>query len=146
MAGVKRWAVGEVLKAQDLNNYVADQTVIICTTASRPSGLAVGQLISCTDTDCIQRHVGSNNFKHVSAHSGVVTYLPDRQRRFFSFPHSFDQVPIVQVTAQAYTNNTPVDINLAGVDKTGFWLFGAKGDDGGALTGSGVAVYWTATD
>lgn len=50
MAGTKTWADGDTITAADLNGFVRDQWITICTSGSRPSTTQVGRTIFETDT------------------------------------------------------------------------------------------------
>jgi hypothetical protein len=51
MAGTKTWADGDVLTAADLNGYVRDQWITVCTSGTRPTTTQEGRTIYETDTD-----------------------------------------------------------------------------------------------
>jgi hypothetical protein len=50
MAGTKTWADGDALTAADLNGFVRDQWITICTSGTRPSTSQTGRHIYETDT------------------------------------------------------------------------------------------------
>ena len=49
--GFKLWATNELLTSSDVNTYLAKQSVIVCTSGTRPSSPVEGMLIYETDTD-----------------------------------------------------------------------------------------------
>lgn len=51
MAGTKTWADGDVVTAADLNGFVRDQWITICTSGTRPTTSQEGRTIYETDTD-----------------------------------------------------------------------------------------------
>jgi len=51
MAGTKTWASGDVLTHTDLNGYLRDQWITICTSGTRPTTTQEGRTIFETDTD-----------------------------------------------------------------------------------------------
>ena len=55
----KTWSVGDVLTASDVNAYLMQQTVIVCTSGTRPSSPVTGMTIYETDTDLYRRWTGS---------------------------------------------------------------------------------------
>lgn len=59
MAGTKTWADGDVVTAADLNGFVRDQWITICTAGTRPSTSQEGRTIFETDTDRYLRWDGA---------------------------------------------------------------------------------------
>ncbi|WP_030487264.1 hypothetical protein [Micromonospora chokoriensis] len=55
----KTFTVGEVLTAGDVNNYLAKQAVISCTSGTRPSSPGAGMTIYETDTNLLRIYDGS---------------------------------------------------------------------------------------
>lgn len=55
----KTFVAGEILTAADLMTYLMNQTVIVCTSGTRPSSPAAGRTIYETDTDRLMIHDGS---------------------------------------------------------------------------------------
>lgn len=51
MAGTKTWADGDVVTAADLNGFVRDQWITVCTAGTRPTTTQEGRTIFETDTD-----------------------------------------------------------------------------------------------
>lgn len=71
--GYKQWASGDVLYAADVNNYLMEQAVIVCTSGTRPStgGAPLeGMTIYETDTDRLLTYTGSA-WQRVSAVSST---------------------------------------------------------------------------
>lgn len=56
----KTFTDGNVLTDTDLNDYLMKQTVIVCTSGSRPSSPVEGMVIYETDTDSIRAYDGSS--------------------------------------------------------------------------------------
>jgi hypothetical protein len=59
MAGTKTWADGDDVTAADLNGYVRDQWITICTAGTRPTTSQEGRTIFETDTDRYYRWDGA---------------------------------------------------------------------------------------
>jgi hypothetical protein len=57
--GYKTWANEEVLASADVNNLLMKQTVIVCTSGTRPGSPPEGMLIYETDTDTYRGYDGS---------------------------------------------------------------------------------------
>lgn len=55
----KVFAAGEVLTAADVNDYLAEQAVIVCTSGTRPSSPNEGMTIYETDTNLTRQYTGS---------------------------------------------------------------------------------------
>lgn len=55
----KTFADGDVLTAADVNNYLMRQSVIVCTSGTRPTSPAEGMVIYETDTDTYQGYTGA---------------------------------------------------------------------------------------
>ncbi|HEY9414316.1 MAG TPA: hypothetical protein VIQ30_06130 [Pseudonocardia sp.] len=55
----KQFGAGDVLTAADLNNYLMNQSVIACTSGTRPSSPVEGMVIFQTDTDSFLFWTGS---------------------------------------------------------------------------------------
>jgi hypothetical protein len=55
----KTFTAGSVLTASEINTYLMGQSIIACTSATRPSGPAEGMMIYETDTDLIQVYNGT---------------------------------------------------------------------------------------
>jgi hypothetical protein len=70
MAGKKTFVAGEVLTAQDVNDYLMDQTVMtFASSAARSSAIPTptqGMISYQTDTDAIEAYDGSNWVTRVS--------------------------------------------------------------------------------
>ena len=49
--GFKLWSTNELLTSSDVNTYLAKQSVIVCTSGTRPSSPVEGMTIYETDTD-----------------------------------------------------------------------------------------------
>lgn len=58
--GYKLWANEEVLASADLNNHLMKQSIVVCTSGTRPSSPPEGMTIYETDTDKYQGFDGSN--------------------------------------------------------------------------------------
>lgn len=58
-SGFKTFTAGSVLTAADVNNYLMKQSVIVCTSGTRPSSPEEGETIYETDTDTILVYNGS---------------------------------------------------------------------------------------
>jgi hypothetical protein len=58
-SGIKTWATGDVLTATDLNGYLMRQSVVTCTSGTRPSSPITGQPIYETNTKVIRVWDGS---------------------------------------------------------------------------------------
>ncbi|EFC86472.1 hypothetical protein [Parafrankia sp. EUN1f] len=56
----KTWANGDILSAADMNTYVRDQTVITCTSTTRPTGIPTGTLIYETNTGAVMKYNGTS--------------------------------------------------------------------------------------
>jgi hypothetical protein len=59
MAGTKTWATNDVVTAADLNGFVRDQWITICTSGTRPTTSQEGRTIHETDTDRYYRWDGA---------------------------------------------------------------------------------------
>ncbi|MFE6305043.1 hypothetical protein [Nocardiopsis sp. NPDC057823] len=57
--GFKTWLVGEVLKAADVNAYLAKQVIAVVTSGTRPPDPVEGQMIYETDTKSLVLYTGS---------------------------------------------------------------------------------------
>lgn len=57
--GLHTFAVGEVLTAANVNNYLMNQTIIVCTSGTRPGSPVEGMTIYETDTDRYMSYSGS---------------------------------------------------------------------------------------
>lgn len=57
--GFKTFNVGDVLTAADVNDYLMEQVVIVCTSGTRPSSPNEGMTIYETDTDLFRVYTGS---------------------------------------------------------------------------------------
>lgn len=53
-SGIKTWATGDVLTANDINGYLMRQATVTCTSGTRPSSPVTGQPIYETDTKDIR--------------------------------------------------------------------------------------------
>lgn len=58
--GVKTFNDGDVLTASDVNTYLMNQAVIVCTSGTRPSSPTEGMTIAETDTDRILTYDGTD--------------------------------------------------------------------------------------
>lgn len=58
--GYKSWATEEVLASADLNNLLMKQSIVVCTSGTRPSSPPEGMMIYETDTDKYLGFDGSN--------------------------------------------------------------------------------------
>lgn len=65
----KTFTVGEVLEAAEVNDYLMKQSVIVCTSGTRPSSPVEGMTIYETDTNAVRIHDGTDWFQviHVGA-------------------------------------------------------------------------------
>jgi hypothetical protein len=59
-SGFKTWSTGDVLTAADVNGYLMKQTVITCTSGTRPSSPVDGMLIYETDTKYFRSYDSAN--------------------------------------------------------------------------------------
>lgn len=71
----KTFTAGEVLTASDVNTYLMKQSVIVCTSATRPSGPNEGMTIYETDTDQLLIYNGSA-WETISHLAGWTTFTP----------------------------------------------------------------------
>lgn len=55
----KTWSAGDVLTASDVNTYLGQQSVIVCTSGTRPSSPVEGMTVYETDTDMLRSYTGS---------------------------------------------------------------------------------------
>lgn len=70
--GFKTFVAGDVLTASDVNTYLMKQTVISCTSATRPTAVT-GMLIYETDTGRYQYY---NSLAWVPIYSATAAYTP----------------------------------------------------------------------
>lgn len=73
--GFKEWAVGELLKATDVNQYLARQVIATVTSSTRPDSPVEGQMIYETDTKSLVLYTGSY-WEVLSYHGPFKTYTP----------------------------------------------------------------------
>jgi len=59
-SGFKTWSTGDVLTAADVNGYLMKQTVITCTSGTRPASPPDGMLIYETDTKYFRSYDNAN--------------------------------------------------------------------------------------
>ncbi|WP_330438825.1 hypothetical protein OHB44_28040 [Micromonospora sp. NBC_00821] len=71
----KAFADGDVLTAAEVNTYLMNQAVIVCTSGTRPSSPPEGMVIYETDTDLIRVYTGSTWALLLDA-TGWVAYTP----------------------------------------------------------------------
>lgn len=74
-SGFKTWSTGDVLTAADVNGYLMQQTVITCTSGTRPSSPATGMVIYETDTTKYQKWNGSSWRPFASARTSYTPVL-----------------------------------------------------------------------
>lgn len=74
--GFKTWAVGEILKAVDINQYLAKQVIAVVTSSTRPESPVEGQMIYETDTQCLVLYTGSH-WEVFSYHGPFKEYTPE---------------------------------------------------------------------
>lgn len=55
----KQWGAGDILTAADVNTYLMNQSVIVCTSGTRPGSPVEGMVIAETDTDRVYIYSGS---------------------------------------------------------------------------------------
>lgn len=73
----KTFAAGDVLTASDLNTYLMKQSVIVCTSATRPGSPPEGMTIYETDTDLMKTYNGSSWLDTADVIDGTWTsYTP----------------------------------------------------------------------
>ena len=73
--GYKQWSAGDVLTAADINAYLMNQAVIVCTSGTRPSSPVEGMTIAETDTDRILTYDGTN-WQVVAYYGDGESYTP----------------------------------------------------------------------
>ncbi|MFG3639077.1 hypothetical protein ACGF3C_02235 [Micromonospora sp. NPDC047762] len=71
----KGFADGDVLTAAEVNTYLMNQTVIVCTSGTRPSSPPEGMVVYETDTDLIRVWTGSTWGLLLDA-TGWTSYTP----------------------------------------------------------------------
>lgn len=76
----KTFVAGDVLTASDVNTYLMRQSVIACTSSTRPASPAEGMTIFETDTDKLRYYDGSA-WVDVSS-GGWTTYTPTFSAQF----------------------------------------------------------------
>jgi len=74
--GFKTWAVGEILKAADVNQYLARQVIAVVTSSTRPENPVEGQMIYETDTKSLVLYTGSG-WETLVYHGPFKTYTPE---------------------------------------------------------------------
>lgn len=57
--GYKLWSVGELASSADVNTYLMKQTIIVCTSGTRPASPPEGMHIYETDTDRLLKYTGA---------------------------------------------------------------------------------------
>jgi hypothetical protein len=72
----KTWSVGDVLTAADMNTYVRDQGITICTSGTRPTGIATGKVIFETDTNRLYAYDGSSWRAIGDSTNSATSYTP----------------------------------------------------------------------
>lgn len=73
--GFKTWLVGEVLKATDVNAYLAKQVIAVVTSGTRPPDPVEGQMIYETDTKSLVLYTGSV-WEVLVYHGPFKEYIP----------------------------------------------------------------------
>uniref|UniRef100_UPI003EB6C9CE hypothetical protein n=1 Tax=Nocardiopsis synnemataformans TaxID=61305 RepID=UPI003EB6C9CE len=74
--GFKTWVVGEILRAADVNTYLAKQVIAVVTSGTRPPSPVEGQMIYETDTASFVAYTGSH-WEVFSYHGDEQTYTPE---------------------------------------------------------------------
>jgi hypothetical protein len=134
--GKKTFVAGEILIAQDVNEYLMDQTVMnFASSAARSSAIPTptqGMISYQTNTDAIEAYNGSNWVTRVSksvpfaTNQGTVNIVfaaAGQQSVSVTFAASrFTQAPLVQVTPNAA--NAEVTATSGSVTTSGFSVFG----------------------
>lgn len=92
----KTWSVGDVLTAADVNTYLGKQSVIVCTSGTRPSAPVEGMMIYETDTDVIRVYSGS----------GWLRFAVDVETHQSS--QVIESTAITSITSTTYAAGTPV--------------------------------------
>lgn len=73
----KTFTSGAVLTASDVNTYLAQQAVVVCTSTTRPSSPPEGMVVYETDTDALVTYQGSAWVRTSAVTSSAVeTYTP----------------------------------------------------------------------
>ena len=134
--GKKTFVAGEVLIAQDVNDFLMDQTVMnFASSAARSSAIPTptqGMVSYQKDTDAIEAYDGSNWVTRVSisvpfaTNQGTVNIVfavAGTQSVSVTFAAGrFTQAPLVQITPNAA--NAQVTATSASVTTSGFSVFG----------------------
>ncbi|MEU4558515.1 hypothetical protein AB0F72_08995 [Actinoplanes sp. NPDC023936] len=102
-SGIKTFADGDILLAADVNNYLMRQSVVTCTSGTRPASPTTGQPIYETDTKLIRVWDGSTWYCPVSP--DYVDW--STSVRFYSNANSGTQIATgsVDVTYCRYQKN-----------------------------------------
>ena len=120
MAGKKTFVAGEVLTAQDVNDYLMDQSVMtFASDAARSSAIPTpseGMISYQTDTDAIEAYDGTNWVTRVSTSvpfamaagkSSVNMVAVNNTSATVTFPASrFSVAPVVNFSVNRVTSNS----------------------------------------
>lgn len=136
--GRKLWATNEALSSSDLNTYLANQVITVCTSGTRPTGIPEGHFIYETDTDVTYYYNGTSWVRvnpRIDTGTFTIALASGVASGTVNYATAFLNTPTVMLNCIAITGNTPVDLNLSSVGTSNFGYVCKHGT--GATTFSG---------
>lgn len=122
----KTFTAGDVLTASDVNTFLMNQSVIVCTSSTRPSSPVEGQTIYETDTDVYKTYTGSvwvdmgrrmsstiqsftATFNNFTLGNGTSTAYFNQIGRLV---HAFGEITLGSTSVVGATAGTTVQVNF----------------------------------